>query len=212
MKLAILALALALTTPAAAQAAKHPPEQSADSSIFQDSYDQEAMGHNQEALAALDKLSSEKNGSYIALLRKGWLQYRLGNNTPALEAYSRAIALAPKAVEPRVGILLPLLAEKQWAATEKHARDVLKIAPGNYLATLRLAFSLYNQNKFAESQNLYQKLVEAYPGDTEARSGLGWALLKLRKTKDAAAVFKALLDFAPKNILAQQGLAAASGR
>lgn len=212
MKLAYLALAVALTTSTAAQAAKHSPEHSSDPSFFQDSYDQEAAGHNQEALAALDKLSSEKNGSYIVLLRKGWLHYRLGKNAPAIEAYNKAITLAPKAVEPHLGILLPLMAEKQWQVAEKHARDVLKIAPGNYLATLRLAFSLYSQNKFAESQGLYQKLVEAYPSDTEARSGLGWALLKLGKTKDATAVFKALLDFAPKNTLAQEGLAATSGK
>jgi tetratricopeptide (TPR) repeat protein len=210
MKLAHLTFAIALTISTAAQAAKYPPEHSSDPGFFQDSYDQEAMGHNQEALAALDKLSSEKNGSYIALLRKGWLQYCLGKNALAIESYTKAIAMAPKAVEPLLGILLPLIAEKQWAAAERHARGVLKIAPENYLATLRLAYCLYNQNKFPEAQKLYQKLVEAYPSDTEARSGLGWALLKLRRTKDAAAVFRAVLDFAPKNTLAQKGLAATS--
>jgi tetratricopeptide (TPR) repeat protein len=205
MKLSYLALTIALLLPLNAHAAKN----SADPGYFQESYDQEAMGHHQEALAVLDKLSPEKNGSYVASIRKGWLQYRLGKNTPAIEAYSKAIALAPKAVEPRLGILLPLLAEKQWAAAEKHAREVLKLDAENYLATLRLAFALYSQNKFAESQPIYQKLVDAYPSDTEPRSGLGWALLKQRKTKEATAVFRALLDFAPNNPLGQQGLAAA---
>jgi tetratricopeptide (TPR) repeat protein len=205
MKLFHLALAAVLVLPVGAYAAKN----SADSGYFQESYDQEAAGHNQEALAALDRLSSEKNGSYVATLRKGWLQYRLGKNTPAIDAYSKAIALAPKAVEPRLGILLPLLAERQWAAAEKHAREVLKLDPDNYLATLRLAFALYSQGKFAESHPLYQRLVDAYPSDTEARSGLGWVLLKEHKTKEATAVFRALLEFAPKNTLGQQGLTAA---
>lgn len=208
MRLFHLTLVATLAMPLPAQAGNN----AADPSHFQESYDQEAMGHNQEALAALDRLSSDKTGSYLAHLRKGWLQYRLGKNTPAIDAYNKAIGLAPRAVEPRLGILLPLLAEKQWAAAEKHAREVLKLDPENYLATLRLAFSLYNQNKFAEAQPLYQKLVDAYPGDTEARSGLGWALLKQRKTKEAIAVFKALLDFAPKNTLGQQGMAAATVR
>lgn len=208
MKISHLAFATVLFLPLGAGAAKSP----ADSSYFQESYDQEALGKTQEALAALDRLSPEKNGSYLANLRKGWLQYRLGKNGPAIEAYTKAITLAPRAVEPRLGILLPLLAEKQWFAAEKNAREVLKLDPENYLATLRLAFALYNQNKFAESQPLYQKLVDAYPGDPEVRSGLGWALLKQHKTKEAVAVFKALLDFAPKNALGQQGLAAAGAK
>jgi tetratricopeptide (TPR) repeat protein len=152
---------------------------SSDPAFFQESYDQEAMGRNQEALAALDKLSADKNGNYVALLRKGWLQYRLGKYAPAIEAYAKAIALAPKAVEPRLGALLPLLATKQWTSLERHARDLLKLDPENYLGTLRLAFALFNQDKLAESRVLYQKVVEAYPSDPEARAGLGWALLKI---------------------------------
>jgi tetratricopeptide (TPR) repeat protein len=208
MKIAYVAFATVLFLPFGADAAKS----NADPNCFQESYDQESLGKNQEALAALDKLSPDKSGSYLANLRKGWLQYRLGKNGPAVEAYTKAITLAPRAVEPRLGILLPLLAEKQWLAAEKNAREVLKLDPENYLATLRLAFALYSQNKFAESQPLYQKLVDAYPGDPEVRSGLGWALLKLNKTKEAVAVFRALLEFAPKNVLAQQGLAAAASR
>lgn len=185
---------------------------SSDSGLFQESYDQEAVGKNQEALAALEKLSPEKSSSYVALLRKGWLNYRLGKNTAAIDAYTKAIATAPKAIEPRLGILLPLMADKQWPAVEKHAREVLKADPGNYLGTLRLAFALYNRDKIAESRVLYQKIVDEYPGEMEARSGLGWALLKLHKNKEAAAVFRVLLDFSPKHTLAQQGLAAAGGR
>ncbi len=210
MRTTCLIVLLSAVLPAIGHAAKL--STSADATCFQESYDQEALGHNQEALAALDRLSPAGNGSYVALLRRGWLQYRLGKNGLAADAYTKAIGLAPKAIEPRLGILLPLLADKQWSAVEMHARDVLKVDPRNYLATLRLAFALYNEGKLVESQSLYQKLVDAYPSDTEARSGLGWALLKLGKTKEAAAVFRALLDFSPKNVLAQQGLAAAANK
>jgi tetratricopeptide (TPR) repeat protein len=204
----LMTIALTITLLPAAGAAK-PMEAPTDANSFQESYDLEATGHDLEALAALDKLSPDRKGEYVALLRRGWLQYRLGKNGAAVEDYTKAIAMAPKAVEPRLGILLPLLASNQWAIVERHARVVLKLDSENYLATLRLAFSLYSQNKLAEAEPLYQKLVEAYPSDTEARSGLGWTLLKQHKKREAAAVFKALLDFAPKNILAQQGWAAA---
>jgi tetratricopeptide (TPR) repeat protein len=210
MKAVVLFVSLSLAASPPAHAGKQ--STSVDPSYFQESYDQEAMGHNQEALAALDKLSPEKNGSYVALLRRGWLHYRLGKNGPAVEAYTKAIAMAPKAVEPRLGILLPLMADKQWAPVEKQAREVLKLDPESYLGTLRLAFALYSQNKLAEALSLYQKLVDGYPSDTEARSGLGWTLFKLHKTKEATAVFRALLDFSPKNVLAQQGLAATGSK
>jgi tetratricopeptide (TPR) repeat protein len=189
----------------------HAGKNSGDPGHFQASYDQEAIGHYQEALNALDELSA-KEGSYVAQLRKGWLHYRLGMNGPAVEAYNKAIVLAPRAVEPRLGVLLPLLAGKQWQTAEKHARELLKLDPQNYFGTLRLAFALYNQNKLVESQRLYEKLVDAYPSDTDARSGLGWALLKQGRTAEAAAVFRALLDFAPKNALGQQGIAAANAK
>jgi tetratricopeptide (TPR) repeat protein len=208
MKFAFPVLALFLAGLPAAHAAN--PAQ--DPIIFQSSYDQEAMGHNQEALATLDQLSPEKNASYVTFLRKGWLHHRLGKYAAATLAYTKAIALAPKAIEPRLGILLPLLAEKRWSIAQKHARDILKVDPENYLATLRLAFALYSEGKFGESRGLYQKIVDNYPGDLEARAGLGWALLKLGKSKEAATVFKTVLDFSPKNTLAQQGLAALAGK
>ncbi len=212
MKAICLMLALSAMAPAISAGAARVPGSAADAALFQESYDHEGAGNNQQALAALDKLSPDKGRSYIALLRKGWLQYRLGRNDLAIDDYRKAIAMAPKAVEPRLGILLPLLADKQWSLVEKHARDVLRLDAENYLATLRLAFALYSQNNFAEAEPLYRKVVSAYPSDTEARAGLGWTLLKLRKNKEAAAVFQALLDFAPKNPLGQQGWTAAGAQ
>lgn len=201
-------LALSLVAAATAGAAHNAD----DANVFQASYDQEASGQNHEALATLDKLSAEGNASYVAQLRRGWLQYRLGRYLPAIASYDKAIAVAPKAIEARLGILLPLMAEKQWPALERVAREILALDANNYLASLRLAFALYNQGKLAESRAIYQKLVDGYPSDPEPRAGLGWALLKLHKSREAAAAFQAVLDFAPRNTLAQQGMAALAGR
>ena len=177
-----------------------------DPMIFQESYDQEAKGRDREALDVLDQLSPQKNASYVAFLRKGWLHHRLGQNVPAIAAYEKAIALAPKSIEPRLGILLPLLAERRWSAAERQAREILKIDPENYLASLRLAFALYNQGKFPESRARYQKVVERYPSDMDARCGLGFAYLKLGKAREARAIFQIVLEFSPRNTLARQGM------
>ena len=181
-----------------------------DPAVFQESYDYEAIGRMEEALAALDRLSGAKRGGYVAVLRRAWLLHKLGRNPQSIDAYQKAVALDAKAIEARLGLLLPLMAERRWPEAEKVAREVLKADPGNYLATLRLAFVQYNQKRYAESRTLYRKLAEIYPSDVEVRAGLGWAWLKLGKMAEAASTFREVLEFAPKNALALQVLAAIS--
>lgn len=175
---------------------------------FQRSYDEEAAGKNDAALAALEGLRLSGNALYVAELRRGWLLYRLGKHGDAVTAYGRAIALEPLSVEAKVGVLAPLAASRRWADVEGTARDVLKRDVGNYSATLRLAFALYSQAKFGEAEGTYRALVAAYPSDVDARDGLGWSLLKLGRTRDAQAVFAEVLAVAPKNALALDGMAA----
>lgn len=179
---------------------------------FQRSYDSEAVGKVDEAIAALDSLPAAERDGYVAELRRGWLFYKRGKYAEAVNAYAKAIAMAPSSIEARVGSLLPLMALRRWADTEAGAREVLKMDPGNYLANLRLAFSVYNLGRYAESAAVYKRLAEAYPSDVEVRAGLGWALLKSGKAAEAASEFRAVLGIAPKNPLALDGLKASGGR
>jgi tetratricopeptide (TPR) repeat protein len=174
--------------------------------LFQQSYDAEAAGKYGDAVAALDQLPAEERDSYVAELRRGWLQYRAGRNAEAVAAYTRAIGLAPRAIEARVGILLPLVAERRFADVEKHARDVLRIDPANYSATLRLAFAEYSVGRYGDALAAYSRLVDWYPADVEARSGLGWTLLKMKRSADAATQFHVVLGIAPQHALARDGL------
>jgi tetratricopeptide (TPR) repeat protein len=178
---------------------------------FQRSYDSEARGKVDDALAALDALPSPEREGYVAELRRGWLLYKRGKHAQAVSAYAKAIAMEPRSIEARVGALLPLMALRRWADVEGGAREVLKADPGNYLANLRLAFAQYNLGRYAESAAAYRRLLVAYPSDTEVRSGLGWALLKSGKSADAAREFRALLEIAPKHALGREGLKASGG-
>ncbi len=191
---------------AAAVVALPPPSEAAKA--FQRSYDAEATGKNDAALAALDTLPAGQREGYVAELRRGWLLYRAGRHAESVTSYNKAIAASPAATEAKVGKLAPLLALRRWADAEATARDVLRKDPGNYTATLRLAFALWNQAKLAESEATYRALVQAYPADVDARAGLGWALVKLNRTRDAAQVFGEILEIAPQNALAQDGLRA----
>lgn len=179
---------------------------------FQRSYDSEAVGKVDEAMAALDALPSPHREGYVAELRRGWLFVKRGKHAEAVNAYAKAIALSPGSVEARVGALVPLMAQRRWADVEGGAREVLRLDPGNYFANLRLAFAVYNLGRYPESAGLYKRLSEAYPSDVEVRAGLGWALLKAGKAAEAASEFRAVLDVAPKNALALDGIKASGGR
>lgn len=176
------------------------------------SYDGEAAGRLKEALAVLDQLPPVRKDSYLGWARRGWLQYRLGQHAESIESYRRAITLAPRAIEPRLGLLLPQLALHRWADAETMAKEVLRVDPASYLATLRLAFVYYNQHRYAESAALYQKLRDLYPSDTDVRSGLAWGLLKAGKPQEAAREFRELLTISPRLTTAYEGLKLSGGQ
>lgn len=172
---------------------------------FQQSYDEEAVGKNDAALTTLDTLPSPQRDGYTAQLRRAWLLHKLGKSADAIAAYTKAIALEPGSIEARIGMTLPQMALRRWADVEATSREILGRDPANYTASLRLAYAVYNQGKFAESEGLYQKLLALYPSDVDVRAGLGWSMLKNRRAAEAARVFGDLLDIAPRNTLALEG-------
>ncbi len=183
----------------------------ANADLIQRSYDSEAVGKVADSLSVLDQLSSPRKESYVVTLRRAWLLYRLGRFAESVDVYVRAISLAPGAVEPRLGILLPQLALRRWGDVETQARAVLKLEPGNYLATLRLAYACYNLQRYAESTALYRRLKDLYPSDVEVQSGLAWALLKQGKLPEANVEFRNILEVSPKHELSKEGLKASGG-
>jgi biotin carboxylase len=184
--------------------------ESAPAMLYQLSYDKEAAGLHAAALAAIECLPGPARASYIAELRRGWLLYQLGRHADASAAYARATALAPAAVESRLGQMLPLMAEQRYVDAIALAREILELAPRNYLASLRLAFIRYAQGDYAAAVADYDALASAYPGDVEVKAGLGWALLKLGRADAAVALFREVLAVAPRHQAASEGFLAQS--
>lgn len=195
------------SAPAVASAA--PRALSPAARVYQQSYDDEAVGKIDAALAGLDGLPEGHKGGYVAQLRRGWLLYKLGKHAEAVVAYAKAVEQEAASIEARVGALLPLMALRRWADAEAMAKDALSRDPGNYLAGLRLAFSVYSQGRYVEAEALYKKLLSAYPSDVEVKAGLGWSMLKAGKREASAKVFAEVLDVSPKNALALDGIKAA---
>jgi len=174
---------------------------------FARSYTLEARGKYAHALAALRRVSASQENSYIYQLRLGWLTYLTRKHTVAIQAYNKAARLAPQAVEPLQGLLLPQMAARRWKDAQKTADRVLAMAPGNYLATTRKAWILFNLGRFREAEKIYVKVLRQYPANLTMRAGLGWARARQGRLAGATKAFRAVLRYSPKNNSAAAGLA-----
>jgi tetratricopeptide (TPR) repeat protein len=181
--------------------------QSRAAGLYRESYALEAKHDYSGALAKVREASKQAGANaYFASVRMGWLAYLAGDNTASMASYADAIAAQPKAVEPRLGRTLPLLAAGNWRELERQCRDVLALDGQNMTAMYRLALAQYNGGNFADAAATYQLLVAAYPSDLDFKTGLGWALLKQGRAAAARPIFEDVLAVSPDNLNAQKGL------
>lgn len=195
-----LPLLLALgAVPAAAQTV---PE------LYRQSYALEAKHDLQGALRAMEAVAA-KTPDYVATLRRGWLLYLTGRYTDALAAYAKAATLEPKAVEPKLGAMLPAMALRRWKEAERLGLEVLAASPGEFLALSRLGFIHFEQARWDKAEGYYRQALTLFPSNVEMQAGLAWTQLRQGKVAEARAGFERVLQMAPDLATAQEGLAQA---
>lgn len=177
--------------------------------IWQRSYILEARGEHADALATLNELPDKDRTDYLFLVRRAWLLYLTGRHQEAIGAYRQAIEAAPKAVEPRAGILAPLIALRRFQDAEAEARAALRLDGDNHTVSRNLAWALYNLGRFEDAERVYRRVLALHPSDLAMRAGVGWCLLRRGRPRAAEAEFREVLRFAPENAAARSGLATA---
>ncbi len=177
--------------------------QDAISDAFVQSYRYEKAQNYQDAVKALMAL---ENKDYLANLRLGWLYYLSGNYANSRQHYQAAIADAPKAIEPRLGYMLPLLAQEKYLEVETVARQVLTIDSANYYASLRLAVAQRMQGKYSQAQTACVGMLELYPTDISFLVELGLCQMAQKNRDAASQVFRQVLTLDPENVTAKQQL------
>ena len=203
-RLAPLALLVAFAPPAAR--AENHAEKRAE--LFESSFAHEAIGDTRAALKDVLAILELDPSHYLGTLRAGWLYYSRGGYAQAVDYYRAAAQLRPEAIEPLVGMMLPLMAAKRWSDAAAAGQKVLRTAPRNYLAARRLAFVYFSQGKYDKATRTYRAVLRDYPSDTEMMLGLGWTLLRQEKKAEARAQFGAVLEIRRKNANALAGLKA----
>ena len=180
------------------------------SQIWQRSYDLEAQGEHAASLAALNELPEETKTGYLFLVRRAWLLYLSARYQEAVGAYRQAIEAAPKAVEPREGILAPLIALHRFQDAEAEAQAALRLDKDNHSVSRSLAWALYNLGRFDNAERVYRRILELHPSDLTMQAGVGWCLLRRGRPAEAESVFREVLRVAPENASARTGLATAT--
>ena len=176
--------------------------------LFESSFAHEATGKTGKALSDVKAVLAIDSNHYFANLRAGWLAYLAGNYPAALGYYDRATALAPHAVEPKLGRMLPLMAAKRWRDAEVAGKSVLRTDSGNYLARSRMAFIFFSQGRYGDAEKTYRAVLGDYPSDMDMMLGLGWTLLRQGRRTEARRAFSDVLAIRPNNANARAGLAA----
>lgn len=199
---AAVAVAFAVASPAGGQ------QDAKVASLYRDSYALEAKQDYAGALVKMREIKQATGASYFVTMRLAWLSYLAGDFKESAAGYAEAAVAEPKAIEPKLGLTLPLLAARNWADLERACREVIAADPHNAIARARLGAAYYWSGNYPDAATTYRRLAADYPSDLDHKTGLGWALLKLGRAAEARQLFEAVLAVSPDNVNARQGLAA----
>lgn len=168
----------------------------ADESPWLKSYRLEAAGKYAEAAAALDSANSSGDADF-ALMRRGWLAYLQGRHNEAIDFYARAIKQNPKSLEARLGITLPLLAQRRWKEAALYARQVIAESSWDYTAHLRLMVAEEGLRDWKTLAEHAERVSERYPADATALVYLARAQAWMGNTKAAREDYARVLSRIP---------------
>jgi tetratricopeptide (TPR) repeat protein len=174
--------------------------------LYRNSYRAEAENRPADALEAMKTIRTKTKDSYFVNVRLAWVAYLAARYSESEEAYKRAAKAQPKAIEAKLGLTLPLMAQKKWSELESACRAVLALDPKNNVARARLALAQYTLGNYPDAATTYRGLMADYPGELDHQTGLGWALARMGRTKDAKALFEAVLAVSPDNPNALAGM------
>lgn len=175
----------------------------AQEASWANSYQLETAGKYIESIAAIEQVPANGSDAELKALRRGWLFYLLGNFNDSIREYRLAIDRNAKSLDARLGVILPLLAQKRWREAEQNAKAALDISPNSYLGLLRLAIAQEGLRDWSGMAKTSSTLVSSYPSDAPAYVYLARANAWLNKREEAIAAYTAVLSRYPGHLEAK---------
>jgi len=158
---------------------------------FADSYSYESIGKYTDAIQSIKKYYSAE--SYEMNLRLAWLNYLSGQFTESISYYSKSIKLQPLSVEARLGLVYPASAVGNWEQVIEQYLEIIKIAPDNYTANLRLGQIFMNRKKYTEASKYLDLLISQYPFTYDVMINTAWNYYYQGKLREAKVLFQKVL-------------------
>jgi len=158
---------------------------------FADSYGYESIGKYTDAIQSIKKYY--KADSYEVNVRLAWLSYLSGQFTESISYYQKSIKLQPLSIEARLGLVYPASAVGNWEQVIEQYQEVLKIAPNNYTANLRLGQIYMNRKKYSEASKHFDLLISQYPFTYDVMINAAWNDYYQGKLREAKVLFQKVL-------------------
>lgn len=166
---------------------------------YHSSFEYERAEAYQDAIRALAPVYETYPNGYTVNLRMGWLFYLNGNYNNAVSHYDVARSAAPAALEPKLGQLLPLLAQGRWSDAETVAYEVVSVDHYSYYGNMRLVFTLRMQEKFEPAYQIALKMAGAYPTDVAFLTEMAFLNQALGHEEEAVRLFTDVQILDPEN-------------
>lgn len=174
--------------------------------LWEASYQLEAEGMYAEAATLIRPLRGKAPNQVLAVQRTAWLLHLQGNYNDAIQEYRMAIALNPVSVDARLGITLPLMAQKRWREATHKLKVILNLAPWHYTAHIRLLQVEEAQQQWETLARHAQNLARHYPGDATALVYLARARAWQARKSEAKAAYARVLARSPHHVEATRYL------
>jgi len=171
---------------------------------FEKSYAHEYSGKYSDAIKDLAAVYSDN--SYEINLRLGWLNYLAGNFTEAISYYQRSISIRPLSIKARLGLNYPASAVGNWEKVINQYKYILKIAPNNYTANLRLGQIYLNRKEYKAAARYFELLLSQYPFTYDVIINTAWSYYYQGKQREAKLLFQKVLLIYANDKSAKQGL------
>lgn len=176
----------------------------AGSSVWEKSYQLAAAGKYEQAAEVIEPIAD--SGNEYAVLRYAYLMHLMGENGDSISYYKKSIEKNPDSIDAKLGITLPLIAQKRWRQVKSYSLQVLRLSRWNYTAHVRLMVAEEGLRKWDALAEHAAQVAKAYPTDATVLVYLARAKAWQGDVSAAKAAYRKVLVRLPAHIEAKNYL------
>ena len=174
-------------------------EMQSSSNPWVKSYSLESRGYYSEAAELIRPMIKNGDTKEFALLRVAWLSYWQQHYNEAIDGYQQALRLNKNSFNAKLGISLPLMAQRRWREASRYLQQVIDESTWNYTANVRLLECLQKLRLWQKIKPLALGLAKHYPAEALPFIYLARALLNEGDDKNSLHTYRQVLLRSPTN-------------